>query len=271
MNKRDYYDILGLAKNSSDDDIKKAYRKAASKYHPDKVAGIDGSPEKLAAEEKFKEVKEAYECLSDSERRGQYDQYGHNAPQQHGFQSHTFTDMDGFGEMFSHLFGGGFGNRGNFQRSAAQIKNVSISLGEAYTGTSVTIDKNININVPKGVRPDTTFAINGGLYRIKIQPHFKFKRSNDDLLLDIDITAIEAMLGVEAVLEHLDGVKIQFTIPSGIQSGQVIKLSSKGMKNPEINRYGDMLIRVTVKIPTTLSDKDKTSLKTINHRASINI
>ena len=102
MSKRDYYEILGLAKNASDDDIKKAYRKLASKYHPDKV---QGEAEKAAVEIKFKEAKEAYEILTDKDKRMQYDQFGHNESPPHRHNSHTWTHGTTSAEDFHEMFG----------------------------------------------------------------------------------------------------------------------------------------------------------------------
>lgn len=272
MSKRDYYEILGLAKTASEDDIKSAYRKLASKYHPDKLS----DSEKQAGEAKFKEVSEAYETLSDLEKRQQYDNFGHAGPQFSNFthRSHS-SDSINIEEIMKQAFG----NRQHFrfddgfftQTSRAKpMLAINISLEDAYTGRTVVIDKT-TINIPRGVRSGTKLFSANNFYRIDIQQHHKFKRSNDDLLVDIEINAIEAILGVEAVLEHLDGAKLQFTIPQGIQPGQIIKLSGKGMKNPETDRFGDMLIRMSVVIPKGLSDIDKAVLKTLAHRDSINI
>lgn len=272
MSKRDYYDVLGVAKNSSDDDIKTAYRKLASKYHPDKV---QGDTEKAAVEVKFKEAKEAYETLSDAEKRAQYDAYGHNGPtfsQPQGRWTHH-GDPNDINEMLksfftkTHTFNDGmFG-----QQTRQTIHIVNISLADAYVGKSIRLDSTSTINIPKGVRSGTKFYADSKFYRVDIQPHYKFKRANDDLLVDIVVNAIEAMLGVDAELEHLDGAKLQFTIPAGIQPGQIVKLSGKGMKNPETDRHGDMLIRISVSIPQNISDVEKTALKNISHRESITI
>lgn len=271
MSKRDYYDILGLAKNASEDDIKKAYRKLAMKYHPDRNPG-EGAKE---AEEKFKEAKEAYETLSDPQKKEQYDSYGHQAGNFAHRSHQADVDQEAFAEIFKTMF-----ERGNFkfdegvfgQRTAAKPTfSINISLADAYTGKNVRVDVNTTINIPRGIRTGTKLFVNGKIYRIDVQPHAKFKRSNDDLLVDVEISAIEAILGVEAVLEHLDGVKLQFAIPAGIQPGQIIRLGSKGMRNPEIDKTGDLMVRISVKIPRGLSDTEKASIKSVTHRASINI
>jgi DnaJ-class molecular chaperone len=272
MSKRDYYEVLGIAKNSSDDDIKKAYRRLASKHHPDKISGADGSPEKLAAETLFKEAKEAYETLCDSEKRSMYDMRGNpflrssSKPRgtQHDWSHDHGTKLDDdFYEMFNNMV--------KAKRTQnVQTYSVSISLEDAYTGRTVKVTDG-TINIPKGVRDGTKFYIGTSLYRVDIQPSYKYKRSDDDLLLDVEITAIEAMLGAEALLDHLDGVTLQFKIPSGIQTGQIVKLSGRGMMNPETDRYGDMLIRIRVTTPRVLSEEQKTAIRTISHRESIKL
>jgi DnaJ-class molecular chaperone len=87
----------------------------------------------------------------------------------------------------------------------------------------------------------------------------------------VSISSIEAILGVEAILDHLDGAKLQFTIPAGIQPGQIVKLAGKGMRNPEIDRDGDVLVRISINIPRNISDDEKNILKSLSHRESINI
>jgi DnaJ-class molecular chaperone len=282
MSKRDYYEILGLPKNASDDDIKKAYRKMASKYHPDKIDGAEGSAEKITAEESFKEAKEAYECLSDSNTRAQYDQVGHSGNWGHrtNRNAHTWTFNEGgnaeeFSKMFNEIFANAGRHRANDifgnTRQQQTIGYITISLQDAYIGRTVTLDAKTTINLPRGVRDGARFFHNGKMYQVKVLHDDRFKRSNDDLLLDVIISAIEAMLGIAVTFTHLDGTTLQFSIPAGIQSGQIVKLSNKGMKNPELDRFGDLLVRVSVSIPKTLSEEEKTAIKTVDHRESINI
>ena len=268
MSKRDYYEILGVAKNSSDDEIKKSYRQLAMKFHPDRNS-------EAGAEDKFKEAKEAYECLADPEKRRIYDIHGHTDGSNNAQQwSHSAGQTAQFEEMFRTFFAQNAGfNEGFFGQQPRQqtIHIINISLVDAYIGKTVKIDATTTINIPKGVRSGTKFYADNKLYRIDVQQHHKFKRSNDDLLIDIEINAIEAILGVEALLDHLDNAKLQFTIPPGIQPGQIIKLSAKGMKNPETDRFGDILVRIAIGIPRTLSDSEKAALRTVSHRDSINI
>ena len=162
--KRDYYEVLGVEKNATDEEIKKAYRKMAKKYHPD--ANPDNKQE---AEAKFKEVNEAYETLSDSQKRQMYDQFGHNGPQGgfgggNGYYSYSSSGFDGFGDfgdlgdIFSFFFGGGFGSRGNKGSNSGPKKgadlrySLDITFEEAFLGTEkvINISRNENCNTCKG-------------------------------------------------------------------------------------------------------------------------
>jgi DnaJ-class molecular chaperone len=266
MSKRDYYEVLGLAKDASEEEIKASYRRLASKYHPDKLS----ENEKSSGEIKFKEAKEAYETLSDKEKRNMYDQIGHpqdNFQTYHKTQtrSWTFDTETNMREVFEDLFR----QQANFtNRGQPQIITINITLRDAYTGRTVK-HNDTTVIIPKGVRPSTKLYSGGKIYKIEILPHDKFKRALDDLMTEVSISAIEAMIGVEAVLEHLDGNKLQFSIPAGIQAGQIIKLSRTGMKNPENEHIGDMLVRIGITIPRNLSEVDITLLKNLSHRDTI--
>lgn len=275
MSKRDYYDILGLAKTATDDEIKQAYRRLAMKYHPDRNQG-DGSK---VAEEKFKEVKEAYEHLSDPDKRSAYEYSNAN---KNPFENHGFTwsgrtggftrdDLDDFirtqfnDPRFDNIFADQRTNR-------QQIHVLTISLVDAYIGKTVTLTNNARLTIPRGVNSGTKiFGSDGKLYRVDVQAHYKFKRSGDDLLVDANISAIHAMLGVEASIDHLDGTKLQFTIPAGIQPGQIVRLGKKGMKNPENDRVGDLLVRIGVIIPRNLTAEQIESLKKFSSDENITI
>ena len=269
MNKRDYYEILGVPKTASEEEIKKVYRKLAMKYHPDRNSGENVKE----FEEKFKEVKEAYECLSDSEKRSMYDKFGHNFQNQstNNQPRWQWTSNNVNEEDIQNIFSTFFSNSGFvFNQNKQNIQIVTISLTDAYIGKSIKVGTSTLV-IPKGVRSGSRLFVDGTLYRIDVQQHYKFKRANDDLLVDIEINAIEAILGLNVNIEHLDNNILQFTIPPGIQFGQIIKLSGKGMKNPEIDRYGDLLIRISISIPQNITELEKDKLKIIQHRDFINI
>lgn len=271
MNNKDYYKILGLTNDSTEEDIKKAYRKLAMKHHPDRNQGSKES------EGKFKEVQEAYEHLSDADKRYEYDSGFSRKSNPFSHRSDQSWEDENFRDLFSDLFKkhpgfGGFGDATNntYSKKKQEIYVINISLQDAYIGCTVKAGGTA-VNIPKGVRSGSRMFIDAKMFRIDVQQDIKFKRSNDDLLLDAEISAIEAMLGVDAVFEHLDGVKLQFTIPAGIQAGQVVKLGKKGMMNPETSQYGDMMVRISISTPRDLTEDERAALNNIRHRESINL
>jgi curved DNA-binding protein len=260
MNKN-YYSILGLERNASQDEIKTKYRQLAMKHHPDR--NPDNAVE---SEEKFKEIKEAYEVLSNPDTRQEYDTGSTNhSSQQWAHRSNTNN------KEFEDLFKNFFTKEDIFQQRKQTKHVLTISLADAYKGKVVRVDSKTIITIPAGARSGATYFVDNRLFQVDIQQHYKFKRSNDDLLVDVTIDAFEAMAGVEAILEHLDGVKLQFKIPQGIQPGQIIKLSGKGMKNPEMDRFGDVLVRVTITIPKVLTDEQKSIIEQLVQRKIITI
>lgn len=271
--KRDYYEVLGLEKSASEEEIKKSYRKLASKYHPDKLSGKP-TEEVTAGEAAFKEVKEAYEKLSDRDVRAIYDQHGHTEP---GTSQYRYTSagsdnpdlQDILKSMFgSTNYGDMFGQRQ--QQPQQQRRVIYITLEQAYTGFLYK-DNDVQFNLPAGTRNGTKFFHNQIIYQVGVHNHSKFMRSNDDLLIDTSIDAIEAMLGVSVTIEQLDKTTVQFDIPPGIQVGQIVRLRQNGMKNPENDRKGDLLIRISITTPTTLSDEQRALLRTMPRRESFNI
>jgi DnaJ-class molecular chaperone len=271
--KRDYYEVLGLAKNASGEEIKKAYRKLSMKFHPDRLAG-QSQEDQDKGEASFKEVKEAYEQLSNSETRASYDRFGHTATHTgNGFRHSTYSGTnEDLEEVLRSMFSrdSPFGDIFGQQRSQPR-RQISISLEQAYIGVAFK-DSDINIQLPSGVRHGTKFVHNNIIYQVNVMRHSRFQRSNDDLLVDTEINAIEAMLGVDVILEHLDKQQLQFTIPAGIQNGQIVRLGGKGMKNPETDKMGDLLVRITITIPETLSDEQRAILRaSMGYRKSFNI
>lgn len=270
MLEKDYYSVLGVDRHATSDEIKKQYRKLAGKYHPDKFPGTNDSKEKADAEKRFKEINEANTVLSDPEKKANYDMYGSAEPRVSNDPHHGYT-ADIFSEIFGHAFGFSTNSNRTHRNNGPTVQTLNISLVDAYTGRDFRLDKNTVVRIPKGARTGTKYYVDGKLYQIIVQPHAKFKRTNDDLLVDVQITAIEAMLGVEVSLAHLDNSMLQFKIPAGIQYGQIVRLSRKGMRNPEVDTFGDLLIRVSVITPANLAKEAEDLLHKLDHRASINI
>jgi len=259
----DYYEVLGVKKDASKDDIKKAYRKLAQKYHPDR-----NSDE--GAEDKFKEISKAYDTLYDDQKRAAYDN-----PQPEGFQFRT-SNMGGQGgmdDMIRAMMEEMMGRRTYGSRQQYQMANVSITLEEAFTGTTRTLN-GTPFNIPAGVRNGSQLLLQDAkigdiIIVINTNRHAKFKRSQDDLLTAVQIDAIEAMVGVECNLTNIDGKIIKVKIPAGIQNGKLVRVAGKGMPNPEIpGQRGDLLVQVGIVIPNDLTDEEKEAIINVRHRKS---
>lgn len=294
MEYKDYYKVLGVEKSASQDDIRKAFRKLAVKFHPDK------NPGDKKAEERFKEINEANEVLSDPDKRKKYDQLGANWKQyeQAGYQpgargqqgnpfgqyyegdpSEFFGGNDGFSDFFSQFFGGG-GSRmrsGAGQRARAghdYQAEADLTLDEAYRGTSRVINLDghkIRISTKPGAYDGQLLRIKGkgapgagggaagDLYvRIKILPHPLFQRDGDDLVKTKSIDLYTAVLGGKVDVQTLTG-KLKMTVPAGTQPGQTLRLKGHGMPvYGKENQHGDLLVKLNVNIPKNLSAEQRT-------------
>lgn len=245
-----YYEVLDVARNASQDDIKKQYRKLARKYHPDRSEEVD-------AEEKFKELNTAYQTLKDPHKRAEYDN------PQPSFQEFSFQTGGGqsLHDILQEAMGGG-----RFQQQRQQpVVQINISLEEAFTGTTRTLNDN-KFKIPPGIRSGNHLFVNGFIILVHVSRHRKFQRSHDDLLTGVEITAIEAMLGIECQMKNIDGKIIKIKIPAGIQHGKLVRATGMGMPNPEINIRGDLLIQVVVKTPENLTNDEKASIINVSHR-----
>ncbi|MGH7245947.1 MAG: DnaJ C-terminal domain-containing protein [Candidatus Levyibacteriota bacterium] len=283
---KNYYDILGVNKSSTDQEIKSAYRKLALKYHPDRNKTKE-------AEEKFKEVTKAYEVLSDSQKRSTYDQFGEAAfeqgaggPQgpfgggfggqqggQYGPFTYTYTSSNGgdFGggftdpfEIFEQFFGGGFGGQ---QRPRRQVYSITIDFMEAVKGIEkkVTINgKNQTIKIPKGV--DNGSRIRFGDYDVVVEvtPSKKFQREGYNIITNEEISFSHAALGTEYDVETVDG-KVTVRIPAGTQPETIIRLRGKGVPHVQGSSSGDHYIRVKVVVPKHLNTHQKELLKELEN------
>jgi curved DNA-binding protein len=282
---KDFYSILGVAKTASDDEIKKAFRKLAVKLHPDK------NPGDKQAEEKFKDVNEAYEVLSDPEKRKKYDKYGENwnkvdeskggayqgSGGQYSYQGDP-ADMFGQGSDYENIFESFFqqagGGRRNNKRKGQDVQaQLSISLEEAYNGGPRVFEWNnekIRIQLKPGAYDGLTIKLsgkgsagrNGGqpgdLYiTINVLPHGSLERDGDNLRHTVNIDLFTAVLGGEKEITSLSGT-LKIKIPAGTQNGKVLRLKGKGMPvYDKANQFGDLLLNINVQIPEKLTEEQK--------------
>jgi curved DNA-binding protein len=277
---KDYYEVLGVPRDASQDDVRRAYRKLARRYHPDLNQETD-------AEERFKEVSEAYEVLSDPEKRERYDRLGAGwrsaaeAPDfddlfgQQGFGADTRVEFgDGaFSEFFERLFG----DRGPAPgtgplRGRDQEADVELSLEEALAGgrrrLSFDGGRSFEVNIPAGVRegqrirlagqgtPGRDGGPPGDLYlRVRLRPHPRFRREDEDLYLDLAVAPWEAALGATVPVQTLTDTA-QVRVPPGSSSGRRLRLRGRGLPKRGGDR-GDLYAIVQIAVPKQLSDEER--------------
>jgi curved DNA-binding protein len=280
---KDYYNILGVSRSATEREIKQAYRKLARQYHP------DVNPGDKSAEERFKQINEAYEVLSDKEKRRKYDKYGdqwqyadqfEKARQQQswdfsqGGQRVYFSEED-VGSIFDDLFRG-FGTRaGRPQpRRGRDIEfPLEVTLEEAYSGTTRTLNmadgKRLEVKIPPGVKDGSRVRISGkgaegyggakgDLYLVtSVRPHRTFRRHGDDLYTDVSVPLTVAVLGGEVKVSTPKGSKLSLKIPPETQNGRTFRLKEQGMPHLGNSAKGDLLARVKVVLPTKLTDEEK--------------
>jgi|AMWB02.1.fsa_nt_gi curved DNA-binding protein len=288
MNSKDYYQVLGLKKDASAEDIKKAYRKLAVKYHPDKNQG------NKEAEEKFKEINEAYAVLSDNQKKSQYDQFGSTGFHQRYSQEDIFRGFDvgdifkdmGFGteDIFSRIFGGGFqqgpGYRPRKQRGRDFNMELAVTFREAVTGGEKRVaylrdgvKEEIAVKVPAGIEHDARLRIQGkgekgsnngppgDLYlTVKVGEDPVFTREGDDIIVERSIRMTEAALGTSLDVPTLEGSK-RIKVPAGIQPGTKIRLKGFGSARMGKSSKGDLFVRVNVAMPDHLTAPQKKLLE----------
>ncbi len=296
MEYRDYYKVLGVDRNASEDEIKRAFRKLALKYHPDK------NPDDAQAEERFKEINEAYEVLGDKDKRGKYDRLGKSyrdwermggrpgdfdwsqwfsgAPGGVRVEVGDIGDLGdlfggGFSDFFNAVFGGG--GAGGARRTARPARGrdlqqaVTISLEEAYHGTTRTLQMNgrkLEVKIPPGATSGTKVRLagqggassqqSGDLYLVvQVQSDRRYERRGDDLYTEVQVDLPTAVLGGEVKVRTLGG-EVLLTVPEGSQPGQTFRLSGRGMpqlRNPK--RRGDLYARLKVELPRKLSQRER--------------
>jgi curved DNA-binding protein len=290
----DYYQILGVKKDASRDEIKKAYRKLAMKYHPDHSKGDK------AAEEKFKKISEAYAVLSDKEKRKEYDTFGSEGFRQRFSQEDIFRGFD-FGDIFREFgFGGGdsfsgraggrrfnFGGGSGFNFGGGQqqapvkgsdlVYELPLTLREVAAGTSKVITfqhqggtENLTVKIPPGLitgkklrlagkgSPSPYGGPAGDLFiKSKVLTDPVFDTEKQDIFLNRDLKLSEAILGTTISVPTLDGKQLSLKIPAGTKHGTKMRLSGHGLPVMKSSKKGDLFVRIQVNIPKHLSAQQK--------------
>jgi len=276
----DYYKVLGVNKSASQEEIKKAYRNLARKYHPDK------NPGNKDAETRFKQINEAYEALSDTDKRAKYDRFGPNYERMNVNTSNTNTSgfdwgdlggnvrgEGGFADFFSQIFGNRTRETYKEPIPGRDLEQpVEITLEEAYHGTERDLrrgNKRRTVKIPAGVKDGARIRVAGegergfangtpgDLYLIvTVKPHPVFERHEDDLRTEIKISLYTAVLGGEVVVPTLSG-EVKLRIPAGTQSGQTFRVSGRGMpKLRQTEERGNLYARVLIQVPTNLTGQE---------------
>lgn len=287
-NNTDYYNILGVSKSASQEEIKKAYRKQALRWHPDRHKGSN----KKGAEEKFKKINQAYEVLSDQKKRQMYDQFGEAAFKaggpggpagQGGFYGtykqgpFAWTYSTYGGGDFEDIFGGFsdpfeifeqfFGTASPFSRARPRRQQptyrINLDFMEAAKGVEkefVIQGKTRKIKIPAGVNDGTRIRFNDIDVIVSVADHPEFKRRGQDIIVDKEVSFIQAILGDEFQVPTIDS-SVKIKIRPGTQPGTLIRLSGKGLPHPQGLSRGDQYIRINIKIPKKLTRKQKDLLK----------
>jgi curved DNA-binding protein len=282
---KDYYKVLDVSRTAPQEEISKAYKKLARKYHPDL------NPGDTSAEEKFKDINEAHEVLKDEEKRKLYDQLGPNwkdgqqfqgAP---GFENFQFNfgnmgrgaggpSSGDFSDFFETLFGGarqggGFGGDpfGGFSSRSRRGRDIEaelpVSLEEAYKGGEKTFtlggadgQRTLRVNIPAGVRDGSKMRLSGQgrpgspsgdlFLTIRYEPHASFQVEGDNILCEVEIRPWDAVLGAKVRVPTLEG-EVEITIPGGSSSGRKLRLRGKGLG--PVSSRGDELVRIAISVP----------------------
>jgi curved DNA-binding protein len=272
MQYRDYYEILGVTRGADADEVKRAYRKLARKFHP------DVSKEKNA-EEKFKEVQEAYEVLRDSDKRAAYDQLGRDFRNGQQFRpppdwsqrfgssgGQRFSDINGFSDFFSSLFGGSAAAGGNAGQADSDAGHLDVTVEEAFAGTKRRVALNehgrqrqVDVQIPAGVtegQPLRIPALGGRsslIFRIRLRPHHLYEVVGKDVQIELPLAPWEAALGAKVAVPTLGGT-VELTIPAGAQSGQKLRLRARGFPG---NPAGDQMVIIKLVTPAAQSATQK--------------
>lgn len=282
----DFYEVLGLKKGASHDEIKSAYRKLALQWHPDRNKSAE-------AAEKFKEINKAYETLSDPKKKEMYDQYGPEmyqragggsaagASQRQGPFTYTYTNYDGEDspfnfdtegmndpfEIFEQFFGFRSPFAGQQQARRRQVYQIELSFEEAVKGVDkeIKIEKsNKKIKIPAGVDDGMRIRFSDFDLLIRVKPHPYFKRDGQNIYLEKDITFPMAAMGGVIDVPTVDG-SVQLKLRPGTQNGATVRLKGQGVVHPNSTNRGDQYVVYKVKVPEKLSSKAKKLIADLAH------
>ena len=272
---KDFYKVLGVSKDATEDDITKAYRKLARKYHPD----LNKTKE---AEERFKDISEAYDVLSNKEQRQKYDairQFGMGGARFSGGSGQGGFDASGFSDIFGSMFGGAAGGRGSAsyggsrygnpyeepptpQRGDDRKSKITLTFRQAVKGATVSLrvdGKQFKTHIPAGVkdgqkiriagkgRPGSNGGANGDMYlTVQVKPDPRFTMRGHDIVMDVPVTVGEAVAGARVEAHDIDGETVTFKVPAGSSSGAEIRVSGKGVQSATA---GDLIGCVQIRVP----------------------
>jgi len=271
--KSDYYDILGISKSASAEEIKKAYRKQALEWHPDKHTGSD----KEAAEKRFKEINEAYQILSDREKKSAYDQFGHSAMPnsqsgQYGPFTYTYSTSGGDGgnpfgnfdfgdpfDIFESFFGGGGSPFGGRQRRSIPRYSIKIDFMEAVKGVEKVVNvggEKRTIKIPAGIYEGARISFGDFTLSVNIKPDSLFERNEDDIYVNVIIPYSLATFGGEIEIPTVDGgVKIR--VRAGTQPGTTVRLRERGVAHLHGRGKGDEYVKLNILVPEKLTREQR--------------
>ncbi len=283
MQFKDYYETLGVPRGADAETIKRAYRKQARKYHPD-------VSKEANAEEKFKNVQEAYEVLKDTEKRAAYDQLGRDYrsgqqfrpppdwEQRFGGQpgGHRFSDLNGFSDFFSSLFGGA-GAAGGVPPRETDGGQVEVAIEEAYAGTTRRVSINddgrarlVDVQIPAGVTDGQALRVGGGraavILRVKLRPHPVFVLQGKDVQVELPLAPWEAALGAKVAVPTLGGT-VELTIPAGAQAGQKLRLRGRGFPGAP---GGDQFVLIKLVTPSAETPRAKEAYERMRREFDFN-
>ena len=284
---RDYYEALGVPRTASQKDISAAFRKLARKYHPDLNAGNKD------AEQRFKEISEAHDVLSDAKKRKLYDEFGANWSSAHAagidpdaarraggggpayrpgagqrveYRTVNPEDLEdlfgeggGFGDIFGSIFGGAR-ERARPQRVDVEAP-ITVSLAEAYQGTSRAVElpggRRVEVKVPAGVKEGTVLRVPGLRATVQIAPDPVFTPEGKDVRVAVPVPLKIALQGGEVAAPTLKGGQVRFTVPPETQNGTKIRLRGLGMPDPKGGPQGDMYAEVRVQLPVPMDERTR--------------